>query len=112
MVVADGQEGRPLVGTELAPGAAMAVCVDEPGQQGVSSGPAGRRLRICPLLRKLGSLAGEGDPVAVDHHGTVGDDRLRHDQATGQQSAPGGAHLRTMGSVEVAGAVGVDDDLP
>ena len=111
MVVVDSSARRGGVTAELAPGAAMAVHVDQPGQQGVPSAPTCRGLHISPLLGKLRSLASKRDPVAVDHQRAVGDDRQGGDYPTGQQNSWVGAHVRMMDRVEGSEAVGVDMGL-
>ena len=96
MVVVDGQSGGRGICAELAPGTAVAVCVDQPGQQSVPPGPAHRWLHIPPPLRQLGRLTGKRDPVSVDEHSPVGDDRLPRDEATGQQGGSVSAHVRII----------------
>ena len=111
VVVVDRHTGGRGIRAELATSATMAVHVDQPRQQRVSPGPASRGLRICPLLRKLGSLASKGDPVTVQHHGAVVDDGERCDKPTGQKDTCVGPHVRMMDRVEVSADVGVDLDL-
>ena len=75
VVVADRGRRRVGVGAELAAGAAVAVDVDQAGQQG-DAGPARQSDagRSCHGRRDLGRRAGEPDRVAVHHQRAVVDD--------------------------------------
>lgn len=96
MVVAGGQRSGRGIRAELAPGTAVAVRIDQPRQQRLPPCPPCRGLRILPLPRKPRSLTRKHDPLAIDHHRAIGEDREWHDEAARQQHACVGAHVGTI----------------
>jgi hypothetical protein len=111
-VVVDGQSGGGCVRAELAAAAAVAMHVNQSGQEGPLPDPTSRGLHISPPRRKVRSLASKRDPVTVDHHCTVTDNGGRRDKSTCQQDACVSPQARMMDFVAVLGAVGVDIGRP
>ena len=94
VVVRDRDPGAVGVRTELAARTAVAVHVDQPGQQRHGPREAVGRGEAGPQVRQLVALTGVGDPVTLDDERAVLDDAAGQDEASGQQQSVEGGGLR------------------